>query len=73
MDAGEYETCTYCNRTIFEGVAECPYCHNYTDGNGPYALHRERRIPRIFVIAGWVVLVAFALPALLALLHWLSL
>lgn len=72
MDPGEFEVCSYCNRSIYPDVAECPYCHNYTDGNGPYGLHKQRRIPKVFVIAGWLVVIAFVLPALLALYQWLS-
>jgi pyroglutamyl-peptidase len=68
MDPGEYEVCTYCGKSIFPGVAECPYCHHYTNGQGPYALHRERRIPRVFVIGGWVALAAFLLSLVWALI-----
>ncbi|MCZ7648171.1 MAG: hypothetical protein M5U26_23420 [Planctomycetota bacterium] len=75
MDPGEYETCTYCNRSIFPDVAECPYCRHYTDGKGPFGLGAEdspRRIPRIFVIAGLLVVLAFVLPVLLAVVGWLT-
>ncbi len=72
MDSGEYEACTYCNRSIFPDVAECPYCHNYTDGKGPFALQKERRIPRIFIIAGWLALLGMLLPLLFALFQWFS-
>ncbi len=72
MDHDEYESCTYCNRSIFPDVAECPYCHNYTDGNGPYGWARHKRMPRIYVIMAWLVLAAFVLPLLLALYQWLK-
>ena len=71
MDRGEYDVCSYCGRSIFPGVAECPYCHRYTDGRGSFGLEEQKRLPRLFVIAGWLVLAGLLLPLLLALLSWL--
>ncbi len=71
MDRGEYDACTYCGKSIFPGVAECPYCQHYTDGQGPFGLEEKKRLPRIFVIAGWLVLAGMLLPLLLALWSWL--
>ena len=51
---------------------ECPYCHNYTDGKGPHGLQQERRIPRIYLVAGWLLLIAFLLPTVLALWWWIK-
>lgn len=62
MDRGEYDVCSYCGKSIFPGVAQCPYCGRFTDEQGPLGLQQQRRIPRIFVILGWVALVAFVLP-----------
>ena len=64
MDRGEYDVCTYCGRSIFPGVAECPYCHHYTDGKGRLGLEAERRLPRAYAIAGWILLAALLLPLL---------
>ena len=75
MDRGEYNQCTYCGRTIFPGVAACPYCHQYTDGKGPLGLGAEdtpRKFSRTYVIAGWLVLVCTLLPLLYALYVWLT-
>ncbi|GMV80132.1 MAG: hypothetical protein AMXMBFR7_13160 [Planctomycetota bacterium] len=73
MDPGEYDTCTYCNRSIFPDVAECPYCGHYTDGKGRFGLgaEDERRIPRVFLIAGWLVVLALVLPLLITVWNWL--
>ena len=51
VDRGEYDVCTYCGRSIFPGVAECPYCHSYTDGKGPLGLEPDRPRPKWFPAA----------------------
>lgn len=67
---GEYSVCSNCNRSLPPGVAQCPYCKNFTDDRGVHA--NQPRIPRIFVIAGWLVVIAFLLPVILALINWLN-
>jgi hypothetical protein len=66
--------CSYCGKWIYADSPRCPKCGNYTDGLGPYRGGAEkggRRLPRIYVIAAWLVVLCFLLPALLALLSWL--
>ena len=70
--SGEVNTCSYCNKRIAIGVAKCPYCGNYTDDQGPRGSAGGQRFPRIYVIAGWLVVIAFVLPLLIALVHWAS-
>lgn len=72
MDPGEYDACTYCGKTIFPGAAECPYCHNYTDGKGPLGTGEDipRKLPAIYVAVGWVLVVLTVMPLLWAL--WLA-
>jgi hypothetical protein len=69
MDPGEYDACTYCGKTIFHGVAECPYCHNYTDGKGPLGIGEKepRKLTKIYVIAGCLLLLAMVLEILVQL------
>ena len=66
---GRHDVCSHCGAEVMEGVARCPECGKYTDGAGP---KENRRIPRIFVIAGWLVVAGILLPLLLALLNWLN-
>jgi hypothetical protein len=62
--------CTYCGNWVYGDSVRCPKCGNYTDGLGTF--HPERpRFPRVFVIAGWLVLLALLLPVLIALLRFL--
>lgn len=69
MDPGEYDACTYCGKTIFPGVAECPYCHHYTDGKGPLGTDAEepRKLSPLYVTVGWVLVILTVLPLLWAL------
>ena len=67
VDRGEYDVCTYCGRSIFPGVAECPYCHSYTDGKGPLGLEPDRPRPKWFVVVAWVAVAAMLLPLVWAL------
>lgn len=63
--------CSYCGKWLYADAAMCPKCSNYTDGLGPLARperagEEERRpIPKIFVIAGWLVLFALLIPVIL--------
>jgi hypothetical protein len=68
--------CSYCGNWIYEDLIRCPKCGNYTDGLGKFSESDdphvgrpsgERRLPQIFVIAGWLVLICMLLPLLLAL------
>ncbi|MCW8131737.1 MAG: hypothetical protein KIS92_15430 [Planctomycetota bacterium] len=74
MDPGEYDVCTYCGKSIFPDVAECPYCHKYTDGKGPHGLNagEPRRLAWYYVLAGWVLLLLMLLPFVLQLWAWLK-
>lgn len=70
----ESETrCSYCGKYVYEDLTRCPSCGNYTDGLGPLAKDAERpgerRLPRIFVIAGWLVILCFLLPLLMAIYY----
>src|SRR5439155_26250355 len=67
--SGECSVCSHCNRTLPVGVAQCPYCKNYTDERGAHA--GGGRISRVYVIAGWLVVIGLLLPLGLAVLHWL--
>ncbi|HEY3323818.1 MAG TPA: hypothetical protein VGP72_25425 [Planctomycetota bacterium] len=72
-DDSDQVQCTYCGKMIYADSPRCPKCGNYTDGEGPYQrpMKDGRPINRIYVIAGLLVVVAFLLPLLLALLEWL--
>ena len=75
MDRGEYDVCSYCGRSIFPDVAECPYCHRYTDGQGPFSAAESPgglRQSKVFTIAGWLVVLGFLLPLLFVIFQWLS-
>jgi hypothetical protein len=61
MGEEDYETCSYCGKTIMAGVAQCPYCKNYTDDQGSRGLQAKRPLPRWFVVGGVLALVAMAL------------
>jgi hypothetical protein len=65
--------CSYCGKWIYADSPRCPKCGNYTDGLGKYSSPEKdgRRLPRIFVIAAWLVVLCFVLPLLIALLNWL--
>lgn len=71
--SGEINVCSYCNKRIPVDVAQCPYCRKFTDDQGPGGSSRDRQgLPRVFVIAGWLVVIAFTLPVLIALAQWLT-
>ena len=65
--------CSYCGKWIYADSPRCPKCGNYTDGLGPYHAPEKdgRRLPRVFVIAGWLVLICFVLLALGVLGRWM--
>ncbi len=73
-DDGADLQCTYCGKWIYADSPRCPKCGNYTDGLGPYNAPEKdgRPIKRIYVIAGWMVVIAFVLPVIIALLSWLA-
>lgn len=83
-DSGQMESevrCSYCGNWIYEDMIRCPKCGEYTDGLGPLAKGgdpnvgrsgSEQRLPRIFVIAGWLVLISMLLPLILAIYGWLK-
>ncbi len=73
--------CSYCGKWVYEDLIRCPKCGDYTDGLGPLAKGddpdvgrggNERRFPRIFVVAGWLVIICMLLPLLIALYNWLQ-
>ena len=70
--SGQVYICGYCRKEISPDVARCPYCGNYTDDGGPRNAEPRQRLPRVFVIAGWLVVIAFTLPLLIALAQWLT-
>lgn len=61
MGEEDYETCSYCGKTIMYGVVQCPYCRNYTDDQGDHGLKARKPIPRWFLIAGILALLAMLL------------
>jgi hypothetical protein len=61
MAEEDYETCSYCGKTIMAGVAQCPYCKNYTDDPGPKGLQAKRPLPRWFLVGGILALIGMAL------------
>ena len=66
--------CSYCGKWIYEDTPCCPKCGNYTDGKGPYERPERdgRPLPRIYVIMGWLVLIAILAPLLLTVVQWFS-
>ncbi|MCY3021040.1 MAG: hypothetical protein NTW87_18655 [Planctomycetota bacterium] len=73
FDGNEMQ-CSYCGKWIYADSPRCPKCGNYTDGLGPYHHPTKdgKRLPRIYVIAGWLVVLCFVVPLLIALIAWLS-
>jgi RNA polymerase subunit RPABC4/transcription elongation factor Spt4 len=69
---GQYDECTHCGKSLPPDVARCPYCGSYTDGQGPGGERARRPIPRIYLIAGWLVILGFLLPLIIALIQWLT-
>ena len=67
-DIADQEPCSYCGKQIYADSPRCPACGNYTDGQGTFAPARDsgQRLPRIWVIAGWLAVAALLLPLLLA-------
>lgn len=70
FDGSEMQ-CSYCGKWICADVARCPKCGEYTDGLGRFQDpgRAGRRIPRIFVIAGWLVLAALLVPLAIVLIQ----
>jgi hypothetical protein len=64
--------CSYCGKWIYADAPRCAKCGNYTDGLGPYARAEKdgRQIPRMYLIAGWLVVIAIVAPLLIALIQW---
>ena len=73
FDGNEMQ-CSYCGKWIYADSPRCPKCGNYTDGLGRFAGMEKngKRLPRIYVIAAWLVVLIFLLPLLIALLRWLQ-
>jgi hypothetical protein len=71
FDGNEMQ-CSYCGKWIYADSPRCPKCGNNTDDLGPLKKSEKegRIIPRIFVIAGWLVVLCFLLPLLIALILW---
>jgi hypothetical protein len=78
MSQGEFDgsemECSYCGKWIYADSPRCPKCGNYTDGLGPLRRPEKggRPIPRIYLIAGWLVVLTFLLPLIIALIQWLK-
>jgi len=67
--------CSYCGKLIYADSPRCPKCGNYTDGLGPRARadgSSGRQIPKVFIVAGVLVIVAMLLPLILAVLDKLK-
>jgi|GEM_PF-4671922 len=66
--------CSHCGKYISADIMRCPECGNYTDGLGKFGdgVNSDGRepMPRIFKIAGWLLLLSLVLPILLALYQW---
>lgn len=76
FDENEIE-CSYCGASLYVDAAQCGKCGNFTDGLGPRNRAErpgedKRPLARKFIIAGWLVLIAFLLPILLAVIGWFS-
>jgi hypothetical protein len=71
FDGGEMQ-CSYCGKWIYADSPRCAKCGNYTDGLGPLARVEKdgRPIPRMYLIAGWLVLAGMLLPLIIALIQW---
>jgi hypothetical protein len=62
----DHEPCSYCGKLIYADSPRCPCCGNYTDGLGNFEKGRQpgQRLPRIWVIAGWLAVIGMLLPFL---------
>jgi hypothetical protein len=71
-DGGEMR-CGYCGKWIYADSPCCPKCGNYTDGLGRFQRPEKdgRTIPGMYVAAGWLVVLAFVAPLLIALVQWM--
>ena len=67
----DHMQCSYCGKWIYADSPRCPKCGNYTDGLGDFGNEARsgQRLPRIWVIAGWLALIGMLLPFLLALYY----
>jgi hypothetical protein len=54
---------------IAEGAAQCPYCGEYADGGGRKA---PGSLPRVYLLAALLAILALLLPALAGLFWWLT-
>jgi uncharacterized membrane protein YvbJ len=68
--------CSYCGAWIYTDSPRCPKCGNYTDGLGTFGRAEfaqegktHRPIPRVYVIAAWLVILGLLAPLLLALYY----
>ena len=69
-DPHDESQCSYCGAIIYFDSPRCPKCGEYTDGLGPRnrpesPARGEQRLPRIFVIAGWILLAVLVIPILI--------
>jgi hypothetical protein len=73
FDGNEME-CSYCGKWIYADAPRCPKCGNYTDGLGNLARAEKggRPIPKIYIIAGILVVICMLLPFILQVLAWLK-
>lgn len=75
LDPGEYDVCSYCNRSIFPDVLRCPHCGNYTDGKG--AVAEAAHAPgwwegRWMKVVLWLVLAGLLYPLTIAIYAWIK-
>jgi len=67
--------CSYCGKILYADAARCPKCDNYTDGLGPRARADTplgRKISRVYIFAGLLVVFAMLLPIALEVISWLK-
>ena len=59
--------CSYCGASIYDDSPRCPKCGNYTDGLGDFGKpsSSKQRLPRIYVIGGWLAVIGMLAPILI--------
>lgn len=75
IDPHDEMQCSYCGAYVYLDAARCPKCGEYTDGLGKYKQLEQsegspRRLSTIFLVGGWLVLIAMLLPIILAMYYY---
>jgi hypothetical protein len=70
-DSSDTIPCSYCGASIYDDSPRCPKCGNYTDGLGDFGKHSRPRqgLPTIYLIGGWLALIALLVPVLMGLYY----